>query len=392
MAEFRMPSLGADMESATLTEWLVKPGDSVSRGETVAAVETAKGIIDIEIFEAGVIDALLAEPGTVVPVGGVLATYRPAEGAGAAKSGPTATASASSTSPAPVPPVPPPILESTPTHDVEATGLAPRRLASPAARKRAAELGIDLAAIRPSGPGGAITLQDVERTAPAAPAERPQDMRAVIAQAMSRSKREIPHYYLATTIDMTRAMRWLEAWNTSRPVTDRLLYGVLLLKAVALALAKTPELNGFWRDGRFEPSAAVHVGTAVRLRQGGLVAPALADAPLQPLPALMRQLQDAVSRARAGRLRRNELTSATITISSLGEGGADTLYPIIHPPQVAIVGFGSLVERPWCVDGRVIAAPVITASLAADHRVSDGHRGSQFLVEVSRLLQSPEEL
>jgi pyruvate dehydrogenase E2 component (dihydrolipoamide acetyltransferase) len=279
-----------------------------------------------------------------------------------------------------------------------------RLLVSPAARKRATELGVDLASVSPARPGAAITLGDVERAtasrklgaaAPAAavaPSAGPADMRAVIAQAMSRSKREIPHYYLGTTIEMTRATRFVADWNAAHPVTERLLPGVLLIKAVALALAKVPELNGFWRNGRFEPSAAINVGAATRLRRGGLVAPALEAANTQPLPALMRQLQAAVERARAGRLRQSELAGATVTVSSLGEGGVETLYPIIHPPQVAIVGFGSVVVRPWCVGGAIVPASVVTATLSADHRVSDGHRGSQFLVEVDRLLQEPEKL
>jgi pyruvate dehydrogenase E2 component (dihydrolipoamide acetyltransferase) len=217
-------------------------------------------------------------------------------------------------------------------------------------------------------------------------------MRAVIAQAMARSKREIPHYYLATTIDMSAARRFLETWNASHAVTERLLESVLLVKAVALALGKFAELNGFYRDGRFVPGNAVHVGMAIRLRQGGLIAPAVADADKQPLPALMRALQDLVQRARAGRLRSSEIASATITVSSLGEGGAEVVFPVIYPPQVAIVGFGTTAVRPWCVDGRIAAAPVLTATLSGDHRVSDGHRGSQFLVEVQRLLQAPEAL
>jgi pyruvate dehydrogenase E2 component (dihydrolipoamide acetyltransferase) len=272
-----------------------------------------------------------------------------------------------------------------------APAAAERRLVSPAARRRAAELKIDLAAVPASGAGGAVTLQDVERAAASATVA-PPDMRTLIAQSMSRAKREIPHYYLATTIDMTAARRFLDAWNSSHGVAERMLDGVLLLKAVARALEKTPELNGFWRDGRFEPSAAINVGVAIRLRQGGLVAPALQDANREALAALMRRFQDLVSRARAGRLHRTELTDATITVSSLGEGGVETLYPIIYPPQVAIVGFGGIAIRPWYADGAIHAAPLITATLSADHRVSDGNRGSVFLTEVARLLQRPEEL
>jgi pyruvate dehydrogenase E2 component (dihydrolipoamide acetyltransferase) len=280
-----------------------------------------------------------------------------------------------------------------------------RRLVSPAARKRAAELGIDLASVGPARAGLAITIGDVDRAAeraagatgaqPAAPPSRaagPSDMRGVIAQAMSRSKREIPHYYVGTTIEMTRAVRFVQNWNAEHPVTERLHVGALLIKAVALALEKAPELNGFWRDGRFEPSVAINVGTATRLRRGGLLAPALEAPNRQPLPILMRRFQDVVERARAGHLRQTELASATITVSSLGEGGAETIYPIIHPPQVAIVGFGSVVTRPWVVGGDVAPASVMTATLSADHRVSDGHCGSQFLLAIDRLLQEPEKL
>jgi pyruvate dehydrogenase E2 component (dihydrolipoamide acetyltransferase) len=380
MQDFVMPSLGADMEQGTLTAWLVKPGDRVKRGDVVASVETAKGIIDIEIFDDGVIDRLVALPGAEVPVGGVLATYR-ATGVkpATAVATPAAVGPASPTAAPTAAPRPPPA----------ARPGAERKLVSPAARRRAEELGVDLAAIVPRA-GGAITLQDVERAAtrPAAPT----DMRAVIAQSMSRAKREIPHYYLATTITMQRALRWLESANAGRPVTERLLYGALLLKAAARALEKFPELNGYWRSDRFEAASAINVGTAIRLRQGGLVAPALMAANEQPLPALMRNLQDVVQRARGSRLRSSELTGATITVSSLGEGSVDVVYPIIYPPQVAIVGFGAVVVRPWCVDGAVVPAPVITATLSADHRVSDGTRGSAFLMAVGDWLQRPEAL
>jgi pyruvate dehydrogenase E2 component (dihydrolipoamide acetyltransferase) len=385
MADFLMPSLGADMEAATLTEWHVKPGDTVQRGDIAASVETAKGIIDIEIFEAGVIEELLVTPGTEVPVGGALARYRatgaaPAAGTASPAAAPAAPRGAPAGAAAPAPRATPPAA-------------AERHLASPAARRRATELGIDIATVSARA-GGAVTLQDVERAAaaPPPPAAPPADMRALIAQSMSRAKREIPHYYLATTIDLRHALQWLEQYNAAHAVTERLLYGVLLLKAVARAVERFPELNGFWRNGRFEPAESIHVGAAIRLRQGGLVAPALLAANRQSLPDLMRAFQDVVQRARGGGLRSTELASATITVSSLGEGSVETVYPIIHPPQVAIVGFGAVGLRPWVDAGAVVAAPVITATLSADHRVSDGHRGSAFLMAVADLLQRPEAL
>jgi pyruvate dehydrogenase E2 component (dihydrolipoamide acetyltransferase) len=381
--DFLMPSLGADMESGTLTEWFVKPGDAVKRGDVVASIETSKGIIDIEIFSDGVIEALLVAPGTEVPVGAALARFR---AAGTADTPPAA------------PTVPPPAAAA-PARATPAPRPAPsraegqRRAASPAARKRAAELGLDLNLVVARA-GGAISLADVEHaaTAPRAPSARPSDMRSVIGQAMSRAKREIPHYYLATTIDMRGALRWLEQHNAARPVTERLIYGVMLIKAVARAIGGFPELNGWWRENRFDAAHAINVGTAIRLRDGGLIAPALLGADRRPLAELMHAYQDLVQRARTGGLRATELASATITVSSIGEGGVDTMYPIIHPPQVAIVGFGTVVTRPWCDGDSLVAARVINATLAADHRASDGHRGSAFLVAVAAWLQRPEDL
>ena len=375
MADFLMPSLGADMESGTLTEWHVKPGDAVKRGDVVASIETSKGIIDVEIFADGVVETLLAAPGAVVPVGGPLARYRPV-----GNEEPAAVA------PSPLEPSLPPPQAS------PAARPHTRRAASPAARKRAAELGLELDEVVARS-GGPNTLDDIEQAAAArrAPAA-PTDMRATIGQAMSRSKREIPHYYLATTIDMRRPWRWLEQHNAAHPVTERMIYGVLLIKAVARAATRFPELNGWWREGRFDAANAVNVGTAIRLRDGGLIAPALLGADRRPLAELMRAYQDLVQRARTGGLRATELASATITVSSIGEGGVDTLYPIIHPPQVAIVGFGALATRPWCDGDSVVAARVINATLAADHRASDGHRGSAFLAAVADLLQRPEDL
>jgi pyruvate dehydrogenase E2 component (dihydrolipoamide acetyltransferase) len=262
---------------------------------------------------------------------------------------------------------------------------------SPAARRRAQELGVNLATVVATGAEDAVTLEDVQRAAAATPTPA-TDMRSAIAKAMSRSKREIPHYYLETPIDMRAALAWLERWNAEHGVTERLLYSALLIKSVARALERYSELNGFWLDGRFEASPEINVGVAIRLRQGGLVAPGIPRANELRLLDVMQQLQGIVQRARAGRLRQSDITNATITVSSLGEGGVQTLYPIIYPPQVAIVGFGSIAIRPWHAAGSIVAAPVLYATLSADHRVSDGQSGSRFLTEVDGLLQRPEQL
>jgi pyruvate dehydrogenase E2 component (dihydrolipoamide acetyltransferase) len=217
-------------------------------------------------------------------------------------------------------------------------------------------------------------------------------MRQAIAAAMARSKREIPHYYVSTTIDMSKALAWLTEENLKRPTKDRLLYGVLLLKAVALALREVPELNARWKGNDVVRSDAIHVGVAISLRSGGLVAPALHDTDGQRLDDLMRNFRDLVTRARAGGLRSSELSDPTITVTSLGEQGVESVYAVIYPPQVAIVGFGKMVERPWVVDKQIVPRSVLTATLSADHRVTDGHRGGLFLAAVDRLLQEPGRL
>jgi pyruvate dehydrogenase E2 component (dihydrolipoamide acetyltransferase) len=278
---------------------------------------------------------------------------------------------------------------------------------SPLARKRAQELGVDLASISGTGEDVSIGAADVERAAmtakpaaptpiqPAPPTTKGLDlaqMRRVIAAAMARSKREIPHYYLATSIDMGKALNWLSAENAKRPVTKRLLYSALLIRAVALALRRTPELNGFWLDDAFKPGEGIHIGVAISLRQGGLVNPAIHDVDKKNLDELMESMLDLVNRARTGYLRSSELADGTITVTNLGEQGVESVFGVIYPPQVALVGFGKITERPVAANGMVGARPVVDATLAADHRVSDGHRGGRFLLAIDRLLQEPEKL
>lgn len=387
MSEFRMPSLGADMDAGTLVEWKVKPGDEVKRGALVAVVETDKGAIEVEIWEDGVVEEIRVQPGAKVPVGTVLAVLRgKGEPAGArAEARPAAAPVPAGAPPAaaavPAPPAPP-----APSPAVPAAAGHVR--ASPAARARARELGVDVARVAGTGPGGAVTREDVE----AAARPRAPSIRQAIAAAMSRSKREIPHYYLSAEIDLSRALAWLARENERRPVTERLLPVALLLKAVALGAKEIPEVNGFYRDGAFQPSEAVHLGVAISLRRGGLIAPALHDVDRRSLGELMTGLDDLTRRARDGGLRSSELADATLTVTSLGDRGVGSVHGIIYPPQVALAGFGRIAERPWAEGGRIEARPVVTATLSGDHRASDGIRGAQFLAAVDRLLQAPERL
>nr|WSY57621.1 2-oxo acid dehydrogenase subunit E2 [Streptomyces sp. NBC_00886] len=281
------------------------------------------------------------------------------------------------------------------------------------ARRLAAELGVDLAMVRGMGKDSAVRAADVRRAAPGpatetpsaqvgAPTVRPSAerlsadrgaaMRQAIAGVMSRANRDIPHYYLSTTVDMAAAMDWLHEHNRRSPIGERLLPAALLLKAAALAARDVPELNGSWADDHFTAGEGVHLGVAVSLRGGGLVAPVLHHADTLALPQLMTALKDLVTRARTGRLRGSEVSDATITVTNLGDQGVETVFGVIYPPQVALVGFGRVVDRPCAIDGMLGVRPVVTASLSADHRATDGAVGASYLTVVTRLLQNPEQL
>ena len=407
MGEFRMPSLGADMETGKLVEWLVVPGQRVRRGDIVAMVETQKGLFEVEIFADGVMGELLVQPGQTVPVGTVLATIdNGVAGTGEKPPAPTDAAAARAgaepkTAPAPA--------------------ATPGRIAcSPSARQLALELGVDLATVTGTGPHGAIGRGDVEAAAraagtrPSAPiepvspaqaepsAEKAADkpaptaamkaMRQAIAAAVSRSNREIPHYYLESEIDLSRPLKWLEEENRKRSLRERILPVALLVKAVALALREVPELNGFWQNDQLEVRPDIHIGFAVALRQGGLISPAVHHVDQLGVGEVMERLVDLIERTRTGHLRGSEMTDATVSVTSLGDRGVRTVYGVIYPPQVALIGFGRISERPWAEDGMLGVRRCVTATLAADHRATDGHQGALFLEALNRHLNLPETL
>jgi pyruvate dehydrogenase E2 component (dihydrolipoamide acetyltransferase) len=412
VGELRMPSLGADMEYGTVVEWRVEPGTHVERGDIVAVVDTHKGAIEIEVFESGVIEELLVPAGSRVPVGLALARIGSLTSAAVPREpsppGDTVGTPPTPEAPAPVAEAPAPVAGApAPVAEVPPPTPARRRV-SPLARRMAEELQIDLGGIEGTGDGGVVTKADVERAiggaprsavpAPLAPQRQPgappgpDEMRLAIAAAVTRSKREIPHYYLGTRVDMSRATAWLQVLNLKRAPGERVLPAALLLKAIALALREFPDLNGFYVDGAFRAGGGIHLGMVVSLRDGGIVVPAIHDADTRSVDQLMSALRDVVQRARAGGLRGSEIMDPTISVTNLGDRGVDVVYGVIYPPQVALVGIGRIRERPWAENGMVGARPVVSLTLAADHRVSDGHRGGLFLVAVERWLQQPERL
>jgi pyruvate dehydrogenase E2 component (dihydrolipoamide acetyltransferase) len=285
----------------------------------------------------------------------------------------------------------------------------PERIAaSPSARRLAAELGVDLAVVHGTGPHGSIQRSDIELAArktvdemppPATPPAEPPPaatggtgMRRAIAAAMSRSNREIPHYYLETEIDMTAPLQWLEAENVKKPIRERILPAAVLLKAVALALRDVPELNGYWLDDHLQIKKGIHIGFVLALRQGGLLTPAMHDVDAMPLHQVMQTMADLIERGRNGRLRSSEMTDATISVTNLGDRGVKTAFGVIYPPQVALIAFGRIMERPWVEQGLVVTRRCLTATLAGDHRATDGHTGALYLEALNRHLQQPEAL
>lgn len=404
MGEFCMPSLGADMETGKLVEWLAAPGQRVKRGDIVALVETQKGLFEIEVFEDGIMGEPLVAAGQTVPVGTRLAwidTGTVKAAVTEVRAAPQTTATTSE---------PPPTAKPQETAPMQQAVSSERIACSPSARRLALELGVDLATIQGSGPHGAIQRSDVEaaaqakttaqataappeqQAAPAAEETTERKMRQAIAAAVSRSNREIPHYYLETEIDLSRPLLWLEAENSKRSIRERILPVALLLKGVAKALRDVPELNGFWQGDRLQVQPDIHIGFAIALRQGGLISPAIHHVDRLSLGELMQAMADLIERTRAGRLRGSEVTDATVSVTNLGDRGVKTVFGVIYPPQVALIGLGRISERPWAENGMLGVRRCVAATLAADHRATDGHQGALFLEALNRHLQQPEAL
>jgi pyruvate dehydrogenase E2 component (dihydrolipoamide acetyltransferase) len=324
------------------------------------------------------------------------------------------------------------------------------RLASPPVRHLAHQLGVDIATVAGSGRGGRITRQDVQAAAAAiaqppprrritprarrlaqqrgvdiatlgtalvtgddvppsaaepvslpsprptqtrvGPPDRRDSMRLATARLMARSAREIPHYYVTSTIDVAPMTAWLAAHNAALPVRQRVLPIAVLLRAVCKAAIAVPDLNGHWIDEAFVPGDGIHLGVATATRGGGLVTPALRDAGALDVDALMAALTDLIRRARKGSLRSSEIAPGTLTVSSLADGGPDALFGVIYPPQVALVGVGGITERAWAVNGMLTVRPTVTITLAADHRATAGRTGAAFLAAIAESLAHPEEL
>lgn len=371
LVDITMPALGADMRDGTLTEWLVSPGDTVNQGDSIAVIETNKGAIEMEAYHSGTITALLVEPRINLPVGSVLA--RMACNTQARIS------------------VPSPKQSSPPSN---------RLWISPAARYQAYLGGIASDTLEGSGPNGAIILRDLPSPSQEhsqisdSVADTPASsaMRQAISAAVSRSKQEIPHYYLSLDIDIAAVQHWLMKQNQKREPEDRLLLAAVLLTAIARTLSHFSDLNGFYRQGRYFTANAVHLGNTISLRSGGVMNPAILNAEQQNVDGMMQKLRDLTERSRRGRLRSSEIEQATVTVTNVGDRGTDSITGVIYPPQVAIIGLGRPRKTPVVINNSIEISEQLTVTLAADHRVSDGLTGARFLQTLSEQLQHPEAL
>jgi pyruvate dehydrogenase E2 component (dihydrolipoamide acetyltransferase) len=354
-----MPSLGADMDQGKLMKWLIKPGDEIKKGQAIAVVETTKSTVEIESFKEGKVLELIGKEGEEIRVGSSIATFEIPEQ----------------------------------RHHESADS---RLKVSPAARRLAITQGIKLEQVVGSGPGASIELRDIEKLI--TPVKTPEktgtgvNLRAAIAQAMGRSKKEIPHYYLRNRVSLDRFMAWIDEKNANLASEQRLMIPVALLRAVTLALQENPAMNGYFEKDLFSPKESIHLGMTIALKQGGVLVPAILDSQQLSVSELNLAFQDLLQRARKGELKNRELTEGTFTVSYLGDLGCDEVLGIIFPPQVALLGLGRIHKEAVVVNGVLRVGFVIQVTLSADHRVSDGLIGARFLASIEKFLTNPHLL
>jgi pyruvate dehydrogenase E2 component (dihydrolipoamide acetyltransferase) len=414
ISEVVMPQMGADMEEGTVVRWIKSVGDAVERGEIIAEIETDKANVEIEAFDAGTFRKALAAEGDTVAVGTVIAIIAAPEDDisqyenGAVKmEANRAVEPKKAEAPAAQREKPPAASRASPPEPSAAP--APPRTdgrvrASPVARKLAEEKGVDLAAVAGTGPDGRIVRRDVEAAAAGGAPPRAEahaagpgpvtsvtqsKMRQTIARRMAQSKREAPHYYITADIDMSEAERIRHQLNDAQEV--HVSVNDMLVKASALALARHPEFNAWVVEGEVQQHTQLNVCIAIALDEG-LIAPAILDCGNKTLLDIARAGKDLVERAKGGSLKPDEYTGGTFTISNLGAYHVETLIAIIQPPQTAILGVGSVQERPVVRDGQVAVASLMKVALSADHRVTDGAQGARFLNEIRGLLEKPVAL
>ena len=410
-----MPKLSEAMETGRVIKWLKREGDPVSGGDIIAEIETDKADIELEAFGSGVLRKIVVPAGEKTPVGSLIGVIaEPTEDISSALAE-APTPSPAPTAQAPVaglgPPQPaahpaqaprPPVA--TPTPSPPPTAPPPGRVkASPLARKIAAQSGVDLRLIQGTGPGGRIVRRDVEAAlgaprpgapvvVPLAPGVEHRDLplssiRAAIARRMVQAKAPVPHFYLTTEIAMDRAWEVREQFNALEG-QPRISFTDMVVKACALALVKHPGINASFQGETIRVHYRVHIGIAVAL-DDGLITPVLRDCDRKSLPQIAVEGRDLVERARSRRLRAQELSGATFSVSNLGMFDVVEFSAIINPPEGAILAVGSVVRKPVVEDGRLEVGRRMRVTLSCDHRVMDGAMGARFLQDLKQILEAP---
>jgi len=409
-----MEALSPTMEEGRLVKWHKHEGDAVKAGDTLAEVETDKAIMDLQARADGILRQVSAAEGQTVPVGKELAVIvAPGEPLGAGRGtgderrvapSPVATAPASSPAPRHSPPA------------AAAADAAPVK-ASPLARRMAKESGVDLKLLTGSGPGGRVVRRDLETaaarpaatvsaSAPVAPVPPPPSpvpvsrtdasyedvpltqIRKTIAKRLAASLGPVPHYFLTTEVDMERAAEAREALNRDLGDEGRISFNDIVVKAAALALTRHRACNAWFQDDHIRYWNEVHVGVAVAV-EDGLITPVIRHADRKSLREIGREAHDLAQRARNRRLRPEEYTGSTFSVSNLGMFDIDQFTAVINPPEAAILAVGSVTQKPVVADGTIVARRRMRLTLGCDHRVIDGATGAVFLQTLKQMLENP---
>ena len=411
-----MPQMGYDMREGTVVRWYKQEGETVNRGEVIADIETDKATVEFEAYTGGVIGRIVAAAGVAVPVGELIAIITDP---GEAVPEVVATAPTPVAAAAPAPAAAPPAPVAAPSADGEVR-------ASPIARRLARERGLDLALVTGTGPNGRITERDVENYQPPADAPIPADapaltdtpvpvatpapapaaepvaapadsrielsrMRQTIARVTSDSKTTAPHFYVTAAVDMGKAMSLRRDVNDAADPENRVSVNDLMVKACALALAKHPKFNSFYRGDHLQVNGAMNIGIAIAL-ETGLILPGVSNCESKSLLQIAAATKDLIARANSGTLRNDEYSSTTFSISNMGMFDVESFTAIIYPPHAAILAVGSVKEQPVVRDGQLAVGQMMKATLSTDHRVADGAEAAQFLMEIKRVLENPVSL
>ena len=404
--------MGYDMREGTVVRWYKQEGETVDRGEVIADIETDKATVEFEAYTGGVLGRIVAQEGVAVPVGELIAIITD-PGESLPEAAPEAATPAPAAEPAPAPETP--AVADAPPADAPPSADG-RVRASPIARRLARERGIDLSLVSGTGPNGRVTERDVENYQPAAsapasepapapapapsaaPVATPADsridlsrMRQTIARVTSDSKSTAPHFYVTAEIDMGKAMALRRDVNDASDPDNRVSVNDLMVKACALALAKHPKFNSFYRGDYLEVHGAMNIGIAIAL-ESGLILPGVSNCESKSLLQIASATKDLISRANSGTLRNEEYSSTTFSISNMGMFDVESFTAIIYPPHAAILAVGSVKQQPVVRDGELAVGTMMKATLSTDHRVADGAEAAQFLMEIKRVLENPVSL